>query len=1268
MLVNSTKSEIENISTNKEELIQNRKKDTSKNLDFRAKQSKIDDISKEMIKIKAKLDITESSIAEETQNKKDLSSQVENTQKNLTLLEKKLEKHSQDYNLKKDQLIQTQEKVKQMDQLLQSLTTGVTTNEENSGGFIQQLEDARKSQLEAKTRAEQLEIKSKTLIKEKSDLSSKLEKSHLEIKQLLLKKQNLENNISKLSSEQDEISALADAQSKKLATLEKEEKYFSNMLANLDFRYSNPEPGFNRSSVKGIVAQLIRIDKEKKYASQALEICAGGRLFNVVVDTDATGAKLLDKGKLVKRVTIIPLNKINPRIASINSLKAAKSLAPGKVDLALSFIGYDKEISKAMEFVFGNSLICQGIKNFDINAETAKLVTFNKNIKLKSITLDGDVYDPSGTLQGGSKPSNSGVLEKLVKLNDLRMELSSVKAKYNELLSKIESKSAAKEAFVKYSSQIDLDRHALSLVQSQIDSSTFSKMEKRIQEIENDLQDYKNQILEAKKIESECSQKVVKIQNDMNEFSNDKEGKLRELRGNLKKLQKDVQKLQEEAKKLQKLAQTSEIEFEEQKAELNQLQSQLKSGADTRVQLEKEKAEKELELIEMKKEYDQLNLELGNAQMLLQEYDQEIRELEELFKRKTYLVNNSKIEIQKLEREISRLKSEKESVNNFIETTKNNPKNSWIAEMLHLFGQSDTAFDFVKQNPVNAKKSLNMLKERIEILAKTTNLTVQSNIESVEVRETSLKQMMRTVLRDKRKIQDTINSLDKYKLEALERTWKIVNEDFGNIFSELLPGNTAKLEPIEKMPITEGLQVRVNLGGVWKNSLTELSGGQRSLVALSLILALLQFKPAPMYILDEIDAALDLSHTQNIGKLFKSRFKGSQFIVVSLKEGMFNNANALFRVKFRNGVSMIEKSKVCFLKQGPKRHYWYSANQLSFSDLKARQGIFNYVMISSEPANKVNLLQVRSASNAYTTNSRNLNSNSYSSHKTRFSNIFRDRRLTQQDLEYLNAHLKQPETLVYKFNPKTKFFKWLIPLAFLQLLIWINLADIAWSYMVEEEDEETSNLESGSILSDTNTDYQSDISESEDVTLESTSNTSGEDKLSSKQQPKLAPPLQRGAISAGFLAVGFGISCFILVYSGRVVRSAKLTNFGSSLEMTTKKFPNRVVIHKIPTSEIFSVKPLCAATVLKTSDPQPEKKITTRSKVGLKAGVVAQQKVKDPSKVQTVNTAKQSENQILRDGINKQWVLNSKRRFGFVFDRTGFFPNPKLMDILFYRH
>ena len=191
-------------------------------------------------------------------------------------------------------------------------------------------------------------------------------------------------------------------------------------------------------------------------------------------------------------------------------------------------------------------------------------------------------------------------------------------------------------------------------------------------------------------------------------------------------------------------------------------------------------------------------------------------------------------------------------------------------------------------------------------MKKKINPKVMNMIDSVEKKEVSLKNMMKTVIRDKRKIEETIQSLDEYKKETLLKTYTTVNASFGAIFAELLPGSFARLDPPEHKTISDGLEVKVCLGKIWKTSLTELSGGQRSLIALSLIMALLQFKPAPMYILDEVDAALDLSHTQNIGRLIRTRFKGSQFIVVSLKDGMFQNANRVFRTRFCEGTSVVQ--------------------------------------------------------------------------------------------------------------------------------------------------------------------------------------------------------------------------------------------------------------------------------------------------------------------------------------------------------------------------
>lgn len=78
-------------------------------------------------------------------------------------------------------------------------------------------------------------------------------------------------------------------------------------------------------------------------------------------------------------------------------------------------------------------------------------------------------------------------------------------------------------------------------------------------------------------------------------------------------------------------------------------------------------------------------------------------------------------------------------------------------------------------------------------------------------------------------------------------------------------------------------------------------------MALSFVLSLLLYKPAPFYILDEVDAALDLSHTENIGHMIAQRFPQSQFLIISHKDGMYQNANVLFKTSIVDGNSRIDR-------------------------------------------------------------------------------------------------------------------------------------------------------------------------------------------------------------------------------------------------------------------------------------------------------------------------------------------------------------------------
>lgn len=267
--------------------------------------------------------------------------------------------------------------------------------------------------------------------------------------------------------------------------------------------------------------------------------------------------------------------------------------------------------------------------------------------------------------------------------------------------------------------------------------------------------------------------------------------------------------------------------------------------------------------------------------------------------------NESQLKIKELDHSISKHKREADDA--AAKVSKMLSDYDWINAEKHLFGQPNSAYDFKTNNPKEAGQRLQKLQEVKEKLGRNVNLRAMNVLTEAEERYNDLMKKKRIVENDKSKILATIEDLDQKKNQALNIAWQKVNKDFGSIFSTLLPGANAMLAPPEGQTVLDGLEFKVALGNTWKENLTELSGGQRSLVALSLILSMLLFKPAPIYILDEVDAALDLSHTQNIGQMLRTHFTHSQFIVVSLKEGMFNNANVLFKTKFVDGVSTVAR-------------------------------------------------------------------------------------------------------------------------------------------------------------------------------------------------------------------------------------------------------------------------------------------------------------------------------------------------------------------------
>ncbi|KAG5556931.1 hypothetical protein RHGRI_007239 [Rhododendron griersonianum] len=262
-----------------------------------------------------------------------------------------------------------------------------------------QLGDAKVAVGNAETELKQLKTKishyEKELKEKSQQLLSKREEAIAAENELHTRSKDVESVQKALESlpyEDGKMEALQKDRASELEVVQKfkdEIRIPSAQLANVDFTYRDPVKNFDRSKVKGVVAKLIKV-KDSSTLS-ALEVAAGGKMFNVIVDTENTGKQLLQNGELRRRVTIIPLNKIQSHHVPLRvQITAVRLVGKGNAEVALSLVGYAEELKSAMEFVFGSTFVCK-------TTDAATEVAFNKEIGTPSVTLKGDIFSAKWT-------------------------------------------------------------------------------------------------------------------------------------------------------------------------------------------------------------------------------------------------------------------------------------------------------------------------------------------------------------------------------------------------------------------------------------------------------------------------------------------------------------------------------------------------------------------------------------------------------------------------------------------------------------------------------------------------------------------------------------------------------------------------------------------------------------------------------------------------------------------------------------------------------
>ncbi|XP_014127932.2 structural maintenance of chromosomes protein 2 isoform X1 [Zonotrichia albicollis] len=860
------------------------------------------------MKVRSALDLQKQNLKGEEVKYKELVKCMQKDSKALVSKEKEVKNLEKELNVLLEESENDAHALAAAQQHFNAVSAGLSSNKDGeeatlSGQMMickneisQALTEAKQAQM--KLNYAQKELKAKEAEVKKMDEGYKKDRNALEAVEKM--KITLEKQMKELNYSEEKGEALLAKKKTLISDISQLRELCENLMAkfpHLQFTYKHPEKNWNPNHVKGTVVSLFTV-KDLSNA-KALEAVAGGKLYNIIVDTEVTGKKLLEKGELKHRYTIIPLNKISARCVQEGIVKLARSLAGHcNLYLAISLIGYESELQKAMEYVFGTTLVCN-------NMDNAKKVTFDKRIMTRSVTLDGDVFDPQGTLHGGASSQAAPILSKLQEVKDYEVELKIKESELEAVENELASLKKVAERYQQLKQQWEMKSEEAELLHKKLCQSAYHKQEEELIALKKTIASCEETLNKTEETKKKAEKKYKELENKLKNAEAECLKERKNAEQNLDNAKKKADTSSKKIKDMQQEVKALVLELEELKQEQASYKQQITAAEEAIKSYQNQVNALVTEVAETEESVEKAQKELAKQKEVIALYDNAIKDKSaEMVK---YREQNNELHLKIKELEHSITKCQQEAADAAAKVAKMLKEHKWITSDKELFGQPNTAYDFNNYSPKEATQKLQKLQEHKEKLERNVNTQVMSMLSEAEERYDDLMKKKEVVENDRDKILVTIEEIDRKKKQALDIAWKKVNEDFGSIFSILLPGARAKLSASKNGNRFIGMEFRVALGNTWKENLTELSGGQRSLVALSLILAMLLFKPAPVYILDEVDAALDLSHTQNIGQMLRTHFRHSQFIVVSLKDGMFNNANVLYKTRFVDGVSSIAR-------------------------------------------------------------------------------------------------------------------------------------------------------------------------------------------------------------------------------------------------------------------------------------------------------------------------------------------------------------------------
>ncbi|MBQ9354077.1 MAG: chromosome segregation protein SMC [Clostridia bacterium] len=674
-----------------------------------------------------------------------------------------------------------------------------------------------------------------------------------------------------------------------LNDLEKNMEGFSGAVKHI---LSESSKGTLRG-VHGTISKLISV--EQKYAV-AIETALGNNIQNIVVDTDSDAKRAIKilKDNNIGRATFMPINSVTAREFKENGFESVF----GYVGIASDLVSTDSKYTEIIKYLLGGTVITEDI-------DSAIVLAKKWGYRIKVVSLDGQVVNPGGTLTGGARVRQAGILSRTTeikkysdkvaelekKLNNLNIEFEASKASVAEVEADIRALNdelkTANEDRIRTISEI---KHIEDLL-SNIDVSIKELIDEKAAGNEK-IENLKTVSSNAAKLIADLENKKASVQVEIDTMTggrNDIFDRRDTLNEEITGIKLEIINVEKDQTNILALAAELEKTLGNRKLRITEIDSEIAA-----VSFKNEKLNQEI---------SNLNDEIDNQKFKIDELNNSIKDLLEKRNETEKLgvefrtsEREKTLERERISGEIARLTERKEVIEKEYDSCINQ-----LYDEYQLTKSEAEEVAMKIEKPQEAKKQLNEIKSSIRALG-SVNVSAIEEYKEVKERYDFMSAQISDVEKSRTELNKLINQLTSQMQELFTVGFDKINENFQKTFTDLFGGGTASLKLENPEDVLEsGIDIDVNLPGKNVPSLDGLSGGEKALVALSIYFSIMQVNPPPFCFLDEVDTALDDINVDRFADYMTSSDFSTQFICVTHRRGTMEAADMLY------GVTMQEK-------------------------------------------------------------------------------------------------------------------------------------------------------------------------------------------------------------------------------------------------------------------------------------------------------------------------------------------------------------------------